>query len=824
MAPRRPLIVNLPSMSLSEVVDGSTRDIEAETPRVPDKPQGYIPKPKPDVRAFLHPPLSAPATPTEVNDVRIHVGGKSRRKVTSTPARADSQSSTPEVNNEMLIPTTPAQTDQSIMGNPFVIGTTGLRPQVEVAAVPTLGRVVSQQVIIENTQDEQDDGANGEQAPSTGSSFETDPFAGQSPYTGPELLLPVTFQPGNHSSLSSDEERRLVQEYHSQRQQREQNEHRTSRGQLEASRQTEFEANGRLQADGACVHEDDTTGGIWENNPNVGYSLPPFSPRHPSGQRLYPVDNQTSSAAVHQLATAPIPIYLDVAPISTSLDASGPVFGSANSWAPPNQNLNTNTSASGNSFVSSDGQQSAIVPPLFAGGNNNLMTPQGYAMFRNSFAPVNGQLSTRHAQNMAGGNVIGSANSWAQTSANTNPPATVDPASENAVAPQQSQSQNSASGSRSSDRNQNSNQQPSNNPDNISGERRSSAAAAPSTGENVIGSTNSRSVPNVQTHGGVYGNSFASSTGRGPGTTAPGFPNGFGLNVDNRGYVPAPPHSYQAFQQSTGPISPEFEAMEARLHHHIDFNFNRARTIIIDGRDRVIDQLFKKFDEVVDKMDKLATSKDVGEVRGQVRSLRDDANASKKSSADISDAIKHVKDVLKNAGVGGEGVVQMQVAATNSNGRPANQGHERDLSATNTGPGNVIRSQASSTSNTSPHRRQSSAAPPTSPRRSLHGSSQYSPRRANSTTGNSNRSRMQVIDMTAPGPAPDIRNHPAYAATRRSRTTSNARLQEIVGDVLSGAHGPIPIHAAEGERPIMFEVPNFRNGAWFEQARRQMNH
>ena len=111
-----------------------------------------------------------------------------------------------------------------------------------------------------------------------------------------------------------------------------------------------------------------------------------------------------------------------------------------------------------------------------------------------------------------------------------------------------------------------------------------------------------------------------------------------------------------------------------------------------------------------------------------------------------------------------------------------------------------------------------------SPRRSLQSSTQYSPRRANSTTGNGNRSRMQVIGMTAPGPAPDIRDHPAYAATRRGRTTSNARLQEIVGEVLSGAHGPIPIDTAEGERPVMFEVPNFRNGAWFEQARRHVNH
>lgn len=204
-----------------------------------------------------------------MNDVHIHAGGESRRKVTSTPAIVNSQSSTPEVNNEMLIPSTAAQKDQSIMGNPFIIGTTGLRPQAEVAAVPTLGRVVSQQVIIENTQDEQDYGANGEQVPSTGSSFETDPFAGQSPYTGPELLLPVTFQPGSHLGLSSDEERRLLQEYHSQHPQRERNENGTSHHQLETGRQTESEANGRLQADRARVREENTTAGVWENNPNV---------------------------------------------------------------------------------------------------------------------------------------------------------------------------------------------------------------------------------------------------------------------------------------------------------------------------------------------------------------------------------------------------------------------------------------------------------------------------------------------------------------------------------------------------------------------------
>ena len=121
--------------------------------------------------------------------------------------------------------------------------------------------------------------------------------------------------------------------------------------------------------------------------------------------------------------------------------------------------------------------------------------------------------------------------------------------------------------------------------------------------------------------------------------------------------------------------------MEARLHHHIDVNFNRARTIIIDGRDRVIDELVKKFDEVVEKVEKLATSKDVDEVKKQVRSLRDDASSSKKSSADISDAVKHVKDALRNAGIGMEGaVLQAQDGGTSTSGRQVHRGHERGLS------------------------------------------------------------------------------------------------------------------------------------------------
>ena len=412
-----------------------------------------------------------------------------------------------------------------------------------------------------------------------------------------------------------------------------------------------------------------------------GYSLPPFSPRRPGGQRFYPENHQPTTQPVHHhFATAPIPIYLEEAPISTSLNANGPVFGSANSWAPPNPNLHTNTSASGNSFVSSDGHQSARVPPLFAGDNNNPNPAQGYGMFRNSFAPPDGQSSATYAQNMTGGNPNGLANSWTRQDAPTKDLTAANAGSETTVSRQQPYSQHSATGSGGSNRNHHPNQQSSNAPIGTSKERRPSTAAAPLTRDNVIGSANSWSVPQMQAHGGVFGNSFAQPASQRPGFTS-GFPNGFGLNTDNRGYVPAPPHSYHGFQPSTGPISPEFEAMEARLHHHIDVNFNRARTIIMDGRDRVIDELVKRFDEVVEKIEKLATSKDVDEVKKQVRSLRDDASSSMKSSADISDAVKHVEDALRNAGIGTEGAVpQMQDGGTNTNERQVNRGHERGLS------------------------------------------------------------------------------------------------------------------------------------------------
>lgn len=301
-------------------------------------------------------------------------------------------------------------------------------------------------------------------------------------------------------------------------------------------------------------------------------------------------------------------------------------------------------------------------------------------MFRNSFAPPHGQSSTTYAPNVTGENPNGAANSWARPSVNTKDMTAANTPGGNTVSRQQPYGQHSATGSGASNRNYHSNQQSSNNPVDTSRERRPSIAALPSARENVIGSAGSWSVPHVQAHSGVYGNSFAPSTGHGPGTTS-GFPSGFGLNIDNRGYVPTPPHSYHGFQPSTGPISPELEAMEARLHHHIDVNFNRARTIITDGRDRVIDELVKKFDEAVEKLEKLATSKDVDELKKQVRSLRDDASSSKKSSTDISDAVKHVKDALRSAGIGMEGAVpQIQDGGTNPSGRQANRGHERGLS------------------------------------------------------------------------------------------------------------------------------------------------
>lgn len=205
-----------------------------------------------------------------MNGVVFGVGGESRRKATSTPAKAKPLPST-NVNTAMLVPSTAAPTDQSTMGTPIVIGTTGLRPQAELAAVPALGRVVSQQVIIENMQDEQNGSTNSDQAQLSGSSFETNPFAGQSPYTGPELLLPVTYQPFIQSVRDSvEDQRHSLQDRHRERQQRGQNENEdASQRQLGHGLQTEIEANDRAPAERARLHDENITVGVWENNPNV---------------------------------------------------------------------------------------------------------------------------------------------------------------------------------------------------------------------------------------------------------------------------------------------------------------------------------------------------------------------------------------------------------------------------------------------------------------------------------------------------------------------------------------------------------------------------
>ena len=201
----------------------------------------------------------------------LRIGRELGRKVTSTPAKANPQLSTLNVNTAMLVPSTAVPTDQSTMGTPIVIGTTGLRPQAEVAAVPAMGRVVSQQVIIENTQDEQNDSANNEQAQMSGSSFETNPFAGRSPYTGAELLLPVTYQPSIQSVRDSGEDqRRSLQDHHWERQQRGQNENEdASHRQHGLGIQPENEVNDRVQADRARLLDENTDVGVWENNPNV---------------------------------------------------------------------------------------------------------------------------------------------------------------------------------------------------------------------------------------------------------------------------------------------------------------------------------------------------------------------------------------------------------------------------------------------------------------------------------------------------------------------------------------------------------------------------
>ena len=169
----------------------------------------------------------------------------------------------------MLVPSTTTQTEQSTMGTPIIIGTTGLRPQAELAAVPALGRVVSQQVIIENIQDEQDGGMNSDQGQLSGSSFETNPFAGRSPYTGAELLLPVTYQP--ESVRNSGEDRHRSLDYrHWERQQRGQNASEdASHRQLGLGLQHAIEVNDSAQAYRARPYDENTTVGVWENNPNV---------------------------------------------------------------------------------------------------------------------------------------------------------------------------------------------------------------------------------------------------------------------------------------------------------------------------------------------------------------------------------------------------------------------------------------------------------------------------------------------------------------------------------------------------------------------------
>ena len=309
------------------------------------------------------------------------------------------------------------------------------------------------------------------------------------------------------------------------------------------------------------------------------------------------------------------------------------------------------------------------------------------------------------------------------------------------------------------------------------------------------------------------GNSFAQPSRRSSAIIPPLFA------PENNNFVPPPPPSFPGFQASTGPVPPGIAQLGATLHHHIDTCFERLAKMIIDKSDKVVDELIGRCENLDDKLGKSikAVLSELGDVKKEVSNLKDEALAGNKTGIELKASIKGLEDTLKSLEHKiEETVCQCQHPGYTEQevGNQAFIGQHRNAQDS----ANALRYRnPANPQTTSSQRRTSNLSTPSTPYR-RNQTNQPNSRRSNTLSGSEvirqneaynsqdiRRSQFSDSGRTL-APEPDLNLHPAYAPLGLE--------YGMGGEPIGG----MPL-VLGGPGSVVYQLPSFRDGAWYQAAR-----
>ena len=267
--------------------------------------------------------------------------------------------------------------------------------------------------------------------------------------------------------------------------------------------------------------------------------------------------------------------------------------------------------------------------------------------------------------------------------------------------------------------------------------------------------------------------------------------------------VPPPPMSYPGFQPS-GPLPPGLAQMELNLHHHIGNCFGSLMRLTTDNTDRTIDKMVRRAEESQEIMDK-----SLKVLRSEIKDLKKDVNGMREELANVSQADDQMQESIGSLGrkfnrldqrMGEIGTCFKRAAVE------ASESEREEPSTHSQGNGSPRRRSRSTHASASSrqHYRPTHASGATSGsastqhsvvsnngRRSTNTSSRAAFRRSDERSG-----RTEVFDPIAStdGPAPDIRDHPAYRGVVEAAGSKSPVFQ-------TPDYGEIWYQQAYGQRP-----------------------
>lgn len=307
------------------------------------------------------------------------------------------------------------------------------------------------------------------------------------------------------------------------------------------------------------------------------------------------------------------------------------------------------------------------------------------------------------------------------------------------------------------------------------------------------------------------------------------------LFTGGNNYVP-PPSQHPDFQPSMAPPPPALAHLEMTLHHHIDSAFGSLMRTVNDKHERSMDEMNRKFEAMEEKFerdlkhqvaDKLVTvRKDIKTLTQTVDGVATTVNETKDSVKGVDDAMKKLDKTVEETHC----KCEHHLPSGNATGRNY-IGYERGAGASERGP--EIRGMET-THHPYNHQHQqlqhhhqqhpanpTISRPPTAGRHSANSNpTQTTTRRSNTfsasddntgrPSGERSGRRAYFAEMGRPiGPEPDLRAHPAFAGGAAGMGVPS---QDQVWPHVYGRE------ESAGDGQVLYQVPAFSGGAWYQQA------